>query len=355
MKALETERLRLRRFGEDDFAAVHSYAGCEENIIYMPWGPNDEALTRSFINTAIAKAEEIPCNDYHFAIVLKETGGLIGGCSISPEGDTATLGWCLHRDHWKRGYGTETARALLKFGFEELRLRRITAACDAENTGSCRVMESAGMRREGLFIEARPPHKRSDKSFGDTLSYAILREEWDTLAEIAYYNALPVEFTEHIDASVLTDGAIYLMNIAKSPANPEKKWVPQYIFAICLDGEEPGNMTQVGTIALRIGYTDGLYYGGNIGYEIYENHRGNGYAGRACRLVLSVAKAHGMKKLLITNNITNDASRRVCEKLGARLLRVARIPEWCDLYRDGGRFSNIFEVEVQSEKGVFLF
>jgi len=36
----------------------------------------------------------------------------------------------------------------------------------------------------------------------------------------------------------------------------------------------------------------------------------------------------------------------VCEKLGARLVRVARLPEWHDLYKEGRRFSNIFEWEV---------
>ena len=99
---------------------------------------------------------------------------------------------------------------------------------------------------------------------------------------------------------------------------------------------------------MRIGYGgglkgDNLYYGGHIGYGIDEKHRGNGYAVRACQLLLSVAKAHGMTKLLITNDVSNNASRRVCEKLGARFLREAHLPEWSDLYKEGQRFSNIFE------------
>lgn len=65
------------------------------------------------------------------------------------------------------------------------------------------------------------------------------------------------------------------------------------------------------------------------------------------RLLLPVAKAHGMTKLLITNNDTNIASRRVCEKLHARFLRVARLPEWEELYQRGQRFINIFEWSVE--------
>ena len=56
-----------------------------------------------------------------------------------------------------------------------------------------------------------------------------------------------------------------------------------------------------------------------------------------------------MTKLLITNDISNNASRRVCEKLGARFIREACLPEWNDLYKEGQRFSNIFEWSLQSE------
>ena len=235
---------------------------------------------------------------------------------------------------------------LLRFGFDELNLHRIVAHCDAENYGSYRVMEKIGMRREGLFLEGRPANKLSDKKYGDELSYAILKDEWDTGKEIAYYNALPVVFDDFIKLPELSDGVIHLVCTSKRPAIPEKKYVPAYDFAICKGSEK------VGEINLRIGYagfgpdSSSLYYSGQIGYNIDEKHRGNGYAGRACRLLTSVAKAHCMTKLLITNNVTNTASRRVCEKLGARLVRVARLPEWHDLYKDGRRFLNIFEWSV---------
>ncbi|MPN53901.1 hypothetical protein SDC9_201569 [bioreactor metagenome] len=99
----------------------------------------------------------------------------------------------------------------------------------------------------------------------------------------------------------------------------------------------------MGVLGLRIGYTEGLYYGGQIGYAVDEPHRGNGYAAAACRLVLPVAKAHGMTKLLITNDVNNFASRRVCEKLGLRFVRTALLPEWTELYCEGQRYINIFE------------
>jgi len=164
--------------------------------------------------------------------------------------------------------------------------------------------------------------------------------------EIAYYNSLPVLFDDFIEVPALNDGEIHLVCVDKKPAIPEKKYVPCYVFAICKGGEK------IGELNLRIGYrgfgpdSSSLYYGGQIGYNINEKYRGNGYAGRACRLIIPVAKAHGMSKLLITNNVANIASRRVCEKLGARFLRVVRIPEWHDLYQRGQRYENIFEWSV---------
>ena len=178
--------------------------------------------------------------------------------------------------------------------------------------------------------------------FQDSDICGITREEWEVQNEIAYYNALPFVFDGFIDVPELADDVVYLKCTEKNPAIPEKKWVPSYEFDICKDGES------IGKISLRIGYGGGLYgsnlyYGGQIGYDVDEPHQGNGYAVRACRLLLPVAKAHGMEKLLITNNHTNKASMRVCEKLGARLMRVVRLPEWHDLYKDGQRYQNIYE------------
>jgi predicted acetyltransferase/cyclopropane fatty-acyl-phospholipid synthase-like methyltransferase len=169
--------------------------------------------------------------------------------------------------------------------------------------------------------------------------------------EIAYYNALPVAFDGHIELPELYDGVIRLVCTEKQPADPVRNWVPGYNFAVCKGSEK------VGGIGLRIGYGGGphnsnLYYGGQIGYGIDEKYRGNGYAARACRLLRPVAMAHGMTKLLITNDIRNTASRRVCEKIGARLVRAVRLPEWTDMYQRGHRFSNVFEWDVEQTVNV---
>ena len=252
MKTLETERLILRKYVESDFQAVHSYGSCAENIIYMPFGPNTEEQTKEFIDRSIKKAEENPIVHYQYAVVLKQNGSLIGGCGINLSdisGDEAEVGWLVHRDYWKQGYGSEMGRELLRFGFDEMMLHRIIARCDAENIGSYRVMEKLGMRREGLFLEGRPAHKFSDKKYGDELLYAILSDEWETQKEIAYYKTLPVVFDGFIELPELADGAIHLVCTAKKPANPEKKYCAAYDFATCKGSKK------IGEINLRIDYS----------------------------------------------------------------------------------------------------
>jgi len=168
--------------------------------------------------------------------------------------------------------------------------------------------------------------------------------ESEILKEIEYYNSLPCIFNDFIDIPNLSDDTLHLVCTGKNEANPQKKWVPvpYYSFAVYNSNKK------VGVINLRIGYTDFLYYSGQIGYSIDEQHRGKGYAVRACRLIAPVAKAHEMNKLLIAVAPSNTASIRVCEKLGARLVRVAPLPEWHDRYGvDGSYHRNVYEYEIK--------
>jgi len=93
-----------------------------------------------------------------------------------------------------------------------------------------------------------------------------------------------------------------------------------------------------GTVGLRIGTTRDLeLYYGHLGYNVFPPARGNRYAERACRLLLPVARAHGMTHVWITCNPDNHASRRTCERLGAELVDVVAIPPGHTLYVRGER------------------
>lgn len=167
---LETKQLVLRSLTAGDFGAVHSWASDPSNTRYVAWGPNTEEQTQSFLGSVK------PGRD--FAVVLKESCRVIGSCGIYPDSvnDTGELGWILHKDFWKQGYGTEACGELIRYGFEELGLRRIVAPCAAVNYGSYRVMERNGMRREALH--KKKFWARIDMEWIDEAVYAILAEEY---------------------------------------------------------------------------------------------------------------------------------------------------------------------------------
>ena len=181
MLKLETERLLLRPFTTDDFEAGHSYGSDPENVKYMVWGPNDENATRAFLNSCEEKWKADPIKEYEFAIVLKSTGKVIGGCGIylNNERNTAMLGWILNKGYWKQGYMPEAAAKLLEYCFNELKLHRVYSTCNTENYGSFRVMEKIGMRREAHFIKNNFGRVWDKEIWYDEYHYAILEEEWE--------------------------------------------------------------------------------------------------------------------------------------------------------------------------------
>jgi tagatose 1,6-diphosphate aldolase len=111
--------------------------------------------------------------------------------------------------------------------------------------------------------------------------------------------------------------------------------VPVYHFWMKLEG---GPVPIGGMISLRIGDTRELrLYGGHIGYHVFPAARGRRLAGRATKLLLPLARAHGLKTLWITANPDNLASRRTIERLGAELIGHITLPKWHGLYRMGER------------------
>ena len=171
---LQSERLILREFREDDFEAVHAYASDLEVVRHMTWGPNSEAETREFLKRNQSHAEVDPRVDYGLAVIRQVSGELIGGIGLHADGSNAMLGYCYARSAWGQGYATEAARLLMDFGFVSLGVHRIWAGCDSENAGSIRVLQKLGMRQEGHFR-----HECQIRGeWRDTLLFAVLDDEW---------------------------------------------------------------------------------------------------------------------------------------------------------------------------------
>ena len=142
-----------------------------------------------------------------------------------------------------------------------------------------------------------------------------------------------MRFEGFLAVGVPHDDEIELQLRARLPAIPEAQRVPVYDFEIYrAHGREV-----IGNVCLRVGESPLIEFAGHIGYSIEPEFRGRHYAERAVRLILPLAWRHEMDSVLITADPDNRASRRTCERLGARLLDVADVPPTCEMYWSGGR------------------
>jgi predicted acetyltransferase len=128
--------------------------------------------------------------------------------------------------------------------------------------------------------------------------------------------------------------------------NPYAAAVPGYHFWMRVETPIEG-VSVAGGISLRIAWTKEVeVYYGHVGYHVYPPFRGRRYAERAVRLLLPLAKSHGLKVLWITTNPENLASRRTCERLGARMVEIVNVPRRHALYHRGDHHKCRYRLEL---------
>jgi len=175
---LETARLKLRAYREDDIAELLPLIGTREVAattlrIAHPYTEQD---ARAFF--ALAQDPD----KLWLAITLRADGRQIGGIGLrlEPQHQHGELGYWLGLPYWGQGYATEAAREMLRYGFEELGLHRIFASHFKQNPASGRILKKLGMRYEGCQRE----HLRKWDQFVDSELYGILRQEWQISGEV---------------------------------------------------------------------------------------------------------------------------------------------------------------------------
>ena len=186
---LETKRLYLRPFREGDGPDVLEYL--KEPMVNcftcMKLNSLEEAQ-----KAVMERAEDA---EYTFAIVLKDTGKVIGQIDAHPESsqpdmaenfirDTFSPCWMLNQDYHGRGYAYEAAKAFFDYLFYQKGARRIYAYTEDDNLSSQRLCQKLGMRREGLFREfvSFVSDANGEPVYENTYQYAILKREWEQQA-----------------------------------------------------------------------------------------------------------------------------------------------------------------------------
>ena len=181
---LETERLILRPFRESDAEDVYEYL--KEPLVNC-----FACMKLDSVEAARAEVmERSRDTEYTFAIVLKDTGKVIGEIDAAPEAtapdrdsapeDTFSPCWMLNKAYHGKGYAYEAAHAFFDYLFHEKGARRIYAYTEDYNIPCQHLCEKLGMRREGLFMEFVSFVKNPDGTplYENTYQYAILKKEW---------------------------------------------------------------------------------------------------------------------------------------------------------------------------------
>ena len=141
----------------------------------------------------------------------------------------------------------------------------------------------------------------------------------------------------------LVDGDLELAAKGLHPADPVKGYVPWYEFEM----RRTGTAIRLGAISLRIGAARRLRCPGQIGYAVDPPHRGHRYAARSCRLLMPLARAHGLKAAWLTVDPANAPSIATCEIIGARYVDTVRIPRDHEMYRRGARFRRRYRLDLR--------
>jgi len=148
---LETERLRLRRWRDEDLGPFAAMNADPEVMEHFP-----AALTRAQSDLLVERIEAgFEANGFGlWALEVRDSGAFIGFTGLAAPGFEAEftpaveVGWRLARSSWGNGYATEAGRAALTFGFEWLGFKEIVSFTTAANLRSRAVMERLGMGRD---------------------------------------------------------------------------------------------------------------------------------------------------------------------------------------------------------------
>ena len=175
---LETERLILRPWNEDDAEACFELAKDPRVGPICGWAPHTSVEeSRHIIRVALAVPET-------YAIVLKETGKLVGDISLMKEGrsDLAKgdnefeLGYWLGVPYWGRGIMTEAARAMIAHAFLDLGAEKVWCGYYDGNERSKRVQQKCGLRYQWTTQDVDVP-QMNEKRVGHV--NCITKEEWE--------------------------------------------------------------------------------------------------------------------------------------------------------------------------------
>jgi [ribosomal protein S5]-alanine N-acetyltransferase len=137
----------------DAAEAFHAYAADPAVTRFLSWETYAQVAPLAEFFAGIEQTWAGEGKGAHYAWLLRDrsTNELLGSIGLMPDGRKVSCGYAFARARWGRGYATEALRWVADWAFAQPQIQRVWAFCDVENPASARVMEKAGLEREGVL------------------------------------------------------------------------------------------------------------------------------------------------------------------------------------------------------------
>lgn len=145
---LKTDRLILRRHKSEDASVLFEIFGSDPQMFeYSGWNPyQTKAMAVETIESFINSYDDP--HFYGWGITYEgRLIGAIGAYDYDADKDWIEVGMSVERASWGHGFATEALNAVIRYLTEHENISTVSAWCAADNIGSQKAMEKAGMRR----------------------------------------------------------------------------------------------------------------------------------------------------------------------------------------------------------------
>lgn len=168
---METQ-IEIREHVLTDMEAYCRWQSDSDIARHVAWLPRSRTESEASLVDAIAQQTAHPRIRYFFAVVLRDSGEIIGDVGLTiTDPATGDCGWFIRKDQWGHGYATAAVKLLMAYAFQTVGLERLTASCSIANPASEQVMKKCGFHCVGKTT-AR-------------VSYTATRDDWKQIAQQA--------------------------------------------------------------------------------------------------------------------------------------------------------------------------
>jgi [ribosomal protein S5]-alanine N-acetyltransferase len=176
MIKIVSERLVIRDHLKSDLKAMHQWMSNHVTMKFLDWKTDSIDQTSDKLSEAMADAGSSNRKKYFFAVERRDSSKIIGevGFTVLSKNDfggIAESGYFFIPQYWGQGFASEALITVNNFVFDELKLHKVVAGCDAENRASEKVMLKCGMIKEGEFKQ----HHFHRGKWCDRLKYGLVR------------------------------------------------------------------------------------------------------------------------------------------------------------------------------------